>query len=313
VTVAQRPSVDVVVPFFGSDAALEELRARMATIRLLPGDTLTIVDNRPWAALDPGLPDVIGAPEVQSSYHARNRGVARGRAPWIVFLDADVDVTPEVVEQYFATPPAPETGMLEGVVVTPPVRGRVARYGVLCGHVGNENVSVEGHEYVQTANAAYRREAFEAAGGFPTDIRSGGDADLSFRVRDLGWAREARPEAVVGHPPRARLKPMVRVYARYGSGAEWLAQRYPTFSPPVPLWRLARSLITMPAAVVVRRVRSGPDAALVRALDPVVYLAFELGRFLPNEANAGHAAKLRHAVGVLRRRVRGAAGSSSGR
>ena len=155
---------------------------------------------------------------------------------------------------------------------------------------------------MQTANAAVRRAAFEAVGGFPTDIRSGGDALLSFRIRDAGWGREPRHGAIVRHPPRSRLKPMLRVYLRYGSGAQWLSERYPTFSPPVPLWRLLRSLALTPVLVPLRRVRSGPDAALVRALDPLVALAFELGRFLPNTGDAGRLATLRHALGVARSR-----------
>ena len=36
--------------------------------------------------------------------------------------------------------------------------------------------------YAQTAHCAVRRSAFEAVGGFREDIRSGGDADLCFRL-----------------------------------------------------------------------------------------------------------------------------------
>src|SRR3712207_7575346 len=48
--------------------------------------------------------------------------------------------------------------------------------------------------YAQTANAAVRRTAFDAVGGFEERIRSAGDADLCWRVVAAGWELEARPE-----------------------------------------------------------------------------------------------------------------------
>ncbi len=88
-----RPALDVVVPFFGPRASLERLVSGMATLPLGEADTLTIVDNRPPGA-EPvrgvGRAEVIQAPERQSSYYARNRGAERGRAEWLLFLDADV-------------------------------------------------------------------------------------------------------------------------------------------------------------------------------------------------------------------------------
>src|SRR4051812_5946544 len=107
-----RPAVDVVVPFAGSDDALGDLLERMGALERRDGDTLTIVDNRAAAAAaaavdadaaadarradppDADVPHVIAASGQQSSYYARNRGAELGRAPWILFLDADVDPPP---------------------------------------------------------------------------------------------------------------------------------------------------------------------------------------------------------------------------
>ena len=138
-----RPAVDIVVPFVGSDRELEELLERLRRIRRGPTDTLTVVDNRPVAEAGPDRhADVIRAPGIQSSYHARNHGAACGTAPWIVFVDADVEVEPELLERYFATPVAPGTGLLAGEIepTLPPGGGRVARYGVLRDHLGREGV-----------------------------------------------------------------------------------------------------------------------------------------------------------------------------
>jgi GT2 family glycosyltransferase len=302
----ERPAVDVVVPFAGSEADLRRLRAALGGLRLHPADTLTIVDNRPGGSETDTSEVIVRAPERQSSYFARNRGAARGHAPWIVFVDADLEVAPDLVDRYFDAPPGAGTalliGRIETVLATPTP---VARYGVLRRHLSNESVSKPGWEYGQTANAAVRRDAFVAVGGFVEHVRSGGDADLAFRLRASGYGSERRMGAVVRHPPRSTLGAMLRQFARYGSGAQWLHDRYPEFAPPrrfpALVWWLAKA---GPKATLVA-LRGDADGALVAALDPLVYVVTELGRLLPNERGAGRAATARHVMRVLRQRRRG--------
>ena len=65
------------LPFRGSDEALARVAERVSGLALRPGDSVTVVDNRPGAAAGPrGLGDVavLGAAERQTSYFARNRG-----------------------------------------------------------------------------------------------------------------------------------------------------------------------------------------------------------------------------------------------
>jgi glycosyltransferase involved in cell wall biosynthesis len=295
-----RPAVDVVVPFAGSDDELHRLQERMRRLQLSSEDTLTIVDNRPTARAADGI---VAAPERQSSYYARNRGVVRGDAPWIVFIDADLDIAPDLVDRYFDKAPDPETALLIGEIETVlEVDTPVARYGFVRRHLNTASASKPGWEYAQTANAAVRRDAFGAVGGFTDAIRSGGDADLAFRIRAQGYAAERRPAAVVRHPPRSTLRAMMRQFARYGSGSQWLDERYPGFSPGRRyaglLWWLARAV---PQAGVTA-VRDDRDGALAVMLDPMVALATELGRLLPNERGAGRARTARHLMQVLRRR-----------
>src|SRR4051794_11019614 len=99
-----RPAVDVVVPFLGSDSALLAVLERMRKLALRAGDSLVLVDNRPDPPAGSAQPQVVRAPARQSSYHARNRGAARGEAPWLLFLDADVLAPPDLIDRYFAEP-----------------------------------------------------------------------------------------------------------------------------------------------------------------------------------------------------------------
>jgi glycosyltransferase involved in cell wall biosynthesis len=279
-----RPAVDIVVPFAGSDAALDDLLTRLKTIELRSGDTLTVVDNRPEGR-DRGE-HVIADPEQQSSYHARNRGAARGSAPWLLFIDADVDPAPDILDRYFEPLPDEDVGLLAGGVQDAPLPDnptRAERYAVEAEQMSQTRTLRAGPwAYAQTANAAVRREAFEQVGGFTEGIRSGGDADLCFRLRVAGWRLDSREDAGVIHHNRASTGSFLRQKVRHGAGAAWLNSVYPGSFPPRDrrLWlrRLLRELKT--GAVLTARGRRDEAGDLV--FPTLTVWAFELGRLLPN-------------------------------
>jgi len=283
----RRPSVDVVLPFRGSDEQLERVAERLAGLRLMPGDSVTIADNR-FRSTDSirGHVRIVGAGELPTSYHARNRAAAHGRAPWIVFLDADVLPPPDLLDRYFADAPHATTGMLAGAVrdeQPPPTAAPAPRYAWLKSSMSQEiTLSHDGWAFAQTANAAVRRQAFAHVGGFEPGIRSGGDADLCFRIRAAGWELERREHAAVVHHNRQTVPRMLAQRARHGAGANWLARRWPGALPRrswpgLALWSLRRT--AQGAAAAARKDR---DAALLGLLDGPAVWAFELGRLIPN-------------------------------
>lgn len=283
-----RPEVDVVVPFAGSDAALGALVARLAELRLAPGDTVTVADNRPRAAdRSHGRCRVVAAGDFRGSYHARNVGARGGSAPWILFLDADVQPIPDLADRLFDPPPAAGTGALAGGVIDqpPPYEGRATarRYAWLKSSMSQEHTL--GHAagaFAQTANCAFRREAFDAVGGFADSARSGGDADLCLRLAASGWELEYRPAAGVVHVNRATIAGMLAQRARHGAGAAWIGSRHPGALPARSLPGVLRWSFGEVGAGLRARMRGDRDAALVHVLDGPAVLAFELGRRLPN-------------------------------
>jgi cellulose synthase/poly-beta-1,6-N-acetylglucosamine synthase-like glycosyltransferase len=283
----RRPSVDVVLPFRGSQEQLERVAERLAALDLLPGDTVTIADNRP-AGSDATREHIriLGAGELQTSYYARNRAVAQGSAPWIVFLDADVLPPPDLLDRYFATPPQDTTAILAGAVVDEEPQTPAApapRYAWLKSSMSQEiTLAHDGWAFAQTANAAIRRDALTQVGGFEPQIRSGGDADLCYRIRAAGWELERRQEATVVHHNRQTIPRMLAQRARHGAGAQWLAQRWPGALPRrrwpgLVLWSAKRAAQGLGAAA-----RRDRDGALLGLLDGPAVWAFELGRLIPN-------------------------------
>jgi len=275
-----RPAVDVVIPVAGDVAGV---LARARGLTLGDGDTLTVVDNR-GAGLDE--PDVLVAAQVRTSYFARNAGAARGSAPWLLFLDADVHAPPDLLDRLFASAPGERTAVLAGAVIDEPAGPGAApavRFAALKRAMSQEVTLGHGRwAFAQTANCAVRRDAFDAVGGFRDDVRSGGDADLCWRLADAGWELERRPGATVVHRNRESVAAMLGQRFRHGSGAGWLAHEYPGALParrwPGLAWWSARRAASGLAALA----RGDRDGAVVGLLDGPAVWAFELGRLVPN-------------------------------
>ena len=262
------PRVDVVIPFAGPTARLRELLERAARL-----PHVTVVDNqrradRPDA---PAGVHLVEAAATRSSYHARNAGARLGDAPWVLFLDADVDFDPALVAAYLEPEPDERTGVLAGAVHDAPGSGAAARYAHLT------KAMEQPAQYALTANCMVRRAAFEQAGGF-REVRSGGDADLWFRLRDLGWRLERREQAAVTHRGRATVRALLAQRARHGGGASWVEREHPGTFPQRSLPGAAKHAVVRAAAGARALARGDRDAALVGLLDGPALLAFELGR-----------------------------------
>lgn len=287
---APRPAVDVVVPFAGSADALDALVARLDTLHLGEADTVTVARNRRLrgATEGRGRVRVVDASGRRGSYHARNAGATAGCAPWLLFVDADVEPRRDLLDRLFEPPPAERTGVLAGAVVDEPppagARGPAAlRYAWLKASMSQEQtLGDERWGFAQTACCAVRREAFAEVGGFADEPRSGGDADLCYRLAAAGWRLESRPGATVMHRNRTTIPAMLAQRARHGAGAAWLSARHPGAFPPRHRAGLAWWGTKRAASGLAALARGDRDAALVGLLDGPAVWAFELGRHLPN-------------------------------
>lgn len=284
-----RPSVDVIVPFRGTPAQLHPLRASLARLDTRTGDSVVVVDNTPGAgpAAD-GAVGVVPFAEVPAPAYARNRGAGRGAAEWLVFLDADVLPSEDLLGRYFDPPPAERTALLAGGVTdeaVEPAGAAVARYLYLRRFMSQDDTLRFGDwGYPKTANVAVRREAFEAVGGFREGIRAAEDADLTFRLRAAGWEVERREEAGAVHRNRQTARGFVSQKLCHGAGAAWLDREYPGAFPARGrsglVWWGVRHAVSGLVQAARHRER---DRALWAVFEPVEMIAHEFGRSLPNE------------------------------
>ncbi len=270
-----RPAVTVICPFAGSGEAFERAVAALQRLEVRDGDERLLADNRP-AAREAAVGDVrvLVAGGGASSYLARRVAAERATGEWLVFVDADCEPEPGLLDAYFDPPPGEGTAVLAGGI-----EDWVAEDSLVARYVADrrklDQATTLAHPrgaYAQTANCAVRRTAFEAAGGWPEPVRSGGDADLCWRLQAAGWAIEERPAARVRHRNRATLRALLGQLHRHGRGMAWLDRRWPgAFPAPAP--REA----TLGRLAMLARARSAYDV-----IDVLALAARDLGRLRPN-------------------------------
>jgi mycofactocin glycosyltransferase len=290
----ERPTVDVIVPFRGSSESLRRLKERLGTMSLRPGDSVLVIDNTPRreghhrSGLRVGEVQVLHAAERATPAFARNHGAARGDAEWLVFLDADTEPRPDLLDRYFDPQPGPRTGLIGGGVIdeaAPADAPAVARYAYLRRGMSQEDTfSFGAWGYPKTANVACRRAAFEAIGGFREELRAAEDADLTYRLRDAGWEVERREEASVVHASRKTVRGLIVQQALWGAGGAWVDRMYPGAVPIVGHSGLLRwaARVTIGGLIAAAR-RRDRDAAILALFRPLEALAWQFGRLLPNE------------------------------
>jgi GT2 family glycosyltransferase len=258
-----RPAVSVVMPFGGSPAAGAEALAALTALRIESEDELILADNSGQAPRSTRV-RVVRVTGEQSPSHARNVGAEHAARDWILFLDADCQAVPDLLERYFAQPVSDQIGALAGEVAPAPEASTfAARYGTARSFLGQgAHLSHPFLPRAVAANLLVRRAAFEAVGGFYEGVRAAEDTDFSWRLQRAGWQLVARPEARVEHRYRTSLEALRRQWRGYAAGRAWLSRRYDGFRPEPALHRAgARARRRLGGGGAPTPRRPGPRAA----------------------------------------------------
>jgi|CZKG01.1.fsa_nt_gi GT2 family glycosyltransferase len=269
-------AIDVVIVAYNryelTSSCLSHLSAQTVEHRVIVVDNGSTDDTREriraeWPAVQlEHFDENRGFPE------ACNRGVAAGTAEIVVLLNNDVDCRPDFLERLVAPLRDPAVGSVASLMVQPggeTIDGMgLAADSALAGFPRLQGLPVErAHDLRPVfmgpggSAGAYRRAAWEQVGGLDEAIVAYmEDFDLALRLRIVGWASVAEPNAVgvhLGSATHGYRSAWQRLQAGFGRG--YMLRRYGLLNG-----RGALRVLATEVAVVVGDLLVSHDLAALR-------------------------------------------------
>ncbi len=214
---AKTPEVDVIIVNYNAGTMLRRCVAALAA-QDMQNFRVFLIDNDSKDGSIEALPPlderfaIIKLDENTGFAKGNNIGVARGSAPWIAMLNPDAYAEPDWLRQLLhAAKSSPSIVMAGSTQIDANQHHLLDGAGDLYAPVGFawrglwhhpvERLPQTGDVFGPCAAASlYRRDAFEAAGGFDEDFFCyHEDVDLAFRLRLAGGRAIQVREAVVFH------------------------------------------------------------------------------------------------------------------
>jgi cellulose synthase/poly-beta-1,6-N-acetylglucosamine synthase-like glycosyltransferase len=266
------PDVSIIIPAYNAQDTIKTCLDSMMKLDY-PQEKIEIimVDNNStdstWE-IARGYPiAVLRQMNVQSSYASRNLGIESAKGDILAFTDTDCSVSPQWLQNLLSSSDNPHIGCFAGRIEAYEPRTLAEQFAA----VDEENHDQE-HSLkkgylpaANTANVAYRREVFQKIGLFRSDLRSGGDAELTWRfVQNGEYGIDYNPDAVVYHKHRTSIRDLYRQHIKYGESITDLLKLYPescdkTFWFLVDAFRSGwRGMVTLPGNLL--RYRRGEAA-----------------------------------------------------
>lgn len=252
-------TVGVVVTACEAGERLTALLAALCSQTLRPLEVL-VVDNRPAtsgvrAAVGESAPAPVRyvAEPARGLSRARNAGLRHSAADIVAFTDDDVEVTPDWLARLAEPFADPAVGCVTGQIVASRVETDAERWFAEYGGYSKgdrvrrhtlQSACREGlypyraGRFGSGANAAFRRAALLAVGGFAeslgagTPARGGEDLDIFLTMLRAGHTLIYQPSARLAHPSHPDYPALRRQLFGYGVGlAAAMTKRFTTCAP----------------------------------------------------------------------------------
>jgi GT2 family glycosyltransferase len=165
--------------------------------------------------------DYVQPPDLRITIaHQRNIGVREAKGDIVVFTDSGCLPEDSWLERLLA--PILDQG--ESVACGP---ARAIGRSVYSGaHSSAKVVDVDYVPMAATINLVFRRQAFDAVGGFDESFGSAEDIDFTWRLNDCGYHIRWVQDAVVGHDYGTPMRQLRRSFF-YGKGECRLLRKHP--------------------------------------------------------------------------------------
>jgi O-antigen biosynthesis protein len=160
---------------------------------------------------------------------ARNIGLSAATGEIVAYLDDDACPDPDWLS-YLAHSFITRNDAAYGGPNIPPAEDGPVAECVANAPGGPTHVLLSDREaeHIPGCNAAFRRSALDALGGFDPRFRAAGDdVDICWRMRERGWTLGFNPAAMVWHRRRRSVRGYLRQQRGYGQAEALLERKWP--------------------------------------------------------------------------------------
>lgn len=181
-------SLHIILPAYNEADNIERC---ISTIKAAIGQRpipITLVDNQSTDATTEiarslGV-EVLEFEEKLTIAELRNRGAAHVQADFILFIDSDMEVPVDWIEQFERVQAEADADVLGFVVGVPATAPWFAKTWALRTNARREKL--QEIDFLPGHNIAVRRELFEKVNGFSTELKTSEDKDLVMRLKSAG-------------------------------------------------------------------------------------------------------------------------------